>query len=206
MDDTLPTPLFDGESAQVRDDAIPQEMFQSLLQIVPHLRWTYGWTTEDKLARYWHIGIVDGGKEGTQDQLGNLSRVKPAIFSEFLHWLRARLPNPEASLLRYYLNGHTFGNDGAPHTDSERERELTVVTYLTPDWSPVFGGETVVLDQQDDIVAAAMPRANRMMAFPAHWQHGPRPLARYYMGLRVTLVAKFALDPEGLAASGGSGS
>ena len=34
------------------------------------------------------------------------------------------------TLLRCYANAHTFGTEGYPHTDSERNGDLTVVIYL----------------------------------------------------------------------------
>jgi Rps23 Pro-64 3,4-dihydroxylase Tpa1-like proline 4-hydroxylase len=100
----------------------------------------------------------------------------------------------DTKILRFYLNAHTFGTDGWPHTDADRPNELTTILYLTQQWRPEWCGETVVFNKNGDIEAAVMPRANRLLAFPSDRLHSPRPLSKSFEELRVVLVVKMGND------------
>jgi SM-20-related protein len=175
------------------DDAIPDSINQGLLALAPKLVWTYGWSTlENKSARYWHHEVGFGAKDNTKCVRDNVSRHPARVLHSYVDWLQERVIGPSA-LLRYYLNAHTYGVDGAPHTDTDRSGEVTVVTYLTSTWDPRWAGSTCIYDDKGDIKHAVLPRSNRLLIFPSELLHGPEPLSRFFGGLRIVLVAKYKL-------------
>jgi hypothetical protein len=177
--------------AQTFDGLVPQPLFRQLLAIVPRIRWQFGWnTSQNRQSRYWHYEIGGGALENVDDISGAVASHPVRAFGAYLDWLRATLVPDDTKVLRFYLNGHTFGTDGWPHTDTERREELTAILYLAADWKPEWCGETVVFDKQGEIEAAVLPRANRLLVFPSDRLHAPRPLSKAFPGIRVVLVAK----------------
>ena len=52
------------------------------------------------------------------------------------------------ALSMVFLNGHTFGLGDGIH-DGGRVDAYTFLVYITPDWDPAWGGETIVLHRSD---------------------------------------------------------
>ena len=184
---------IDYGKVQVFDNLLPAELYMDLLKASHRVGWQFGWNTpSNPNTRYWHHEVGHGRKDNTLDVTEQVGKHPLKVFSQFLEWLRANLVTPETRLLRFYLNAHTYGTDGWPHTDTDREGELTAVLYLNPEWKPEWCGETVVFDRRGDIAAAVLPRPNRLLSFPSHQLHAPRPLSKVFEGLRVVLVVKLA--------------
>lgn len=176
----------------VLDDVLPQGLTRELVALSMRLPWRWGWNTPSNPGhRYWHHEVGQGRKSNTSDVSATVRRHPERALSLYLDWLLTRLLPADARVLRFYLNAHTYGTDGWPHTDADRPGEVTVVTYLNAEWKPEWGGETVVFNEQGDISAAVLPRVNRLLAFPSDRLHAPRPLSKAFEGLRVVLVAKF---------------
>jgi SM-20-related protein len=177
--------------AQIFDDLVPEPLLRQLLVAVPRIRWQFGWhTNSNRQARYWHHEIGGGGKENEEDVSAAVAGHRLPIFAQYLDWLRSTLVPEDTKVLRFYLNAHTYGTEGWPHTDTERREEMTAILYLATTWKPEWCGETVVFDANGDIEAAVMPRVNRLLIFPSDRLHAPRPLSKAFPGLRVVLVAK----------------
>jgi SM-20-related protein len=180
-------------SVQVFDDALPDQLFKELMVNVGRIGWQFGWTTqENKAVRYWHHEVGHGAKDNVEDVSETVRKHRLPVFARYQDWLRSTLVPPDTKIVRYYLNAHTYGTEGWPHTDTDRDDELTVVLYLVGGWQPAWCGETVVFGPEGDIEAAVLPRRNRLMAFPSNRLHAPRPLSRSFIGLRAVLVVKLA--------------
>lgn len=193
-------------SVQVFDDALPAEMYAELVRVAPRLGWHFGWRAQLPAARYWHHEISGGQKSNTVDVSENVRGHRLPVFANYVDWLRSTVVPEDSRLLRLYLNGHTFGTDGSPHTDTHRPDELTMVLFLNPGWKLEYGGETVVFDAAGEIEHAVIPRENRLLTFPSNRLHAPRPLSKLFLGLRMVLVAKFgAAEREGPLFVRGSG-
>ena len=195
---------------QVHDDLLPPGLYAALLRASCRIGWQFGWNTPSNPGhRYWHHEVGSGRKENTEDVSQQVRQHPVEAFAVYMDWLRTHLVPPGVRVLRYYLNAHTYGTDGWPHTDTDRGEELTAVLYLTPDWKPEWCGETVVFTPGGDIEAAVLPRPNRLLTFPSDRLHAPRPLSKAFEGLRVVLVLKlgsptgegsyFGTDPAALA-------
>jgi SM-20-related protein len=188
---------IDYGTVQVFDDALPAELYDELYENSPRLGWLYGWRAKDPTARYWHYEVAGGEKTNTGDLTDRVRSHRLPMFLRYVDWLRSEVVPAETRLLRLYLNAHTFGTDGSVHTDTSRDDELTLVLFLNKDWKPDFGGETSVFDGAGDIEKSVLPRTNRLLTFPSDRVHGPRPLSKLFGGLRVVLVAKLGVGPEG---------
>ena len=188
-------------SVQVFDNCLPMPLYQALLQSAGRIGWRFDWNTpSNPTSRYWHHEVGYGDKNNKIDVQARVRQHPLPVFSQYLDWLRDNLVSPQTRMLRCYLNAHTFGTDGWPHTDTDREEEVTTVLYLTPSWQPEWCGETVVFNPQGDIEAAVLPRPNRLLSFPSDRLHSPRPLSKAFGGLRVVLVVKMG-SADGLGAS-----
>lgn len=183
---------------QVLDDVVPAELYRDLLDASARIGWRFGWNTPSNPTQlYWHHEVAGGRKSNVEDRAAEVLRHPVKAFAAYQDWLRTQFVTSEARILRFYLNAHTYGTDGWPHTDCDRPGEVTTVLYLTPTWQPGWGGETVVFNQAGDISHAVLPRTNRLLAFPSDWLHAPRPLSRAFAGLRVVLVVKMGVPEPG---------
>ena len=187
--------------SQVFDDCLPESLYQSLLSGAGRLGWRFDWSTPtNPHSRYWHHEVGYGNKQNTVDVTDRVRKHPLQEFGQYIDWLRSHMVSPGTRILRFYLNAHTFGTDGWPHTDTDRGEELTTILYLTPGWQPEWCGETVVFNAQRDIETSVLPRQNRLLSFASDRLHSPRPLAKAFGGLRVVLVVKMG-SPDGLGAS-----
>ena len=194
-------PQIEYGPVQVFDNCLPAPLYTELLQAAGRIGWRFGWNTpSNPHSRYWHHEVGFGKKSNTADVSERVRQHPLPVFAQYMDWLRSHLVSPQTQVLRFYLNAHTYGTDGWPHTDTERGEELTTVLYLTPPWQPAWCGETVVFNAQGDIETAVLPRPNRLLSFPSDRLHAPRPLSKAFEGLRVVLVVKLG-SPDGLGAS-----
>lgn len=182
------------ENINVFDNLVPRELYSSLLEISSSLDWQFGWKTlSNPEMRYWHHEVGYGKKDNVDDISSKVNFHPQKIYSLYQTWLLTHVFPPGTKILRYYLNAHTYGTDGWPHTDSERSGEITAVLYLNSEWRAEWAGETVIFDADGDIARTVLPRANRLLTFSSQLLHAPRPLSKVFNDLRIVLVVKAAL-------------
>jgi len=185
---------------QIFDDALSIDLYRELLSATQSIGWRFGWNTpSNPNTRYWHHEVGRGVKENTQDISENVRQHPLRAFGLYQDWLLSHLVPADTKILRYYLNAHTYGTDGWPHTDTDRNDELTAILYLNMDWKPEWCGETVVFNANGDIAASVLPHANRIMTFPSNALHAPRPLSKSFEDLRKVLVVKMGAPRDGSA-------
>jgi SM-20-related protein len=176
---------------QMFDNLLPQPLFAALVAGMQKIGWQFGWRAPgNPEARYWHHEVGYSEKDNFYDVSARVRQHPLPAFAAYMDWLRSNLVPPETRILRFYLNAHTFGTDGWPHTDTDRNGELTTILFLNSEWRPEWAGETVIFDEKGDILKAVLPQANRLLTFPSHMLHAPRPLSRACTLLRVVLVVK----------------
>lgn len=186
----MPAISIDYGTVQVFDDAVPSDLYAELAETIPRLNWQWGWRSRLAEARYWHHELSGGGKATVEDNAETVRRHPTQAFARYVDWLRSEVVPAETRLLRLYFNAHTFGTDGSPHTDAERDNEVTLVLFMNQIWRAEYGGETVIFDAAGEIERSVMPKPNRLLTFPSNRLHGPRPLSKLFLGLRVVFVAK----------------
>ena len=162
---------------QVFDHALPVALYNDLMKAVSQLGWRFGWNTpSNPNTRYWHHEVGFGEKANTADVTERIRQHPLPVFAQYVDWLRSTLVPADTQILRCYLNAHTFGTDGWPHTDTDRGEELTAVLYLAGFWKPEWCGETVVFNERGDIAAAVLPAPKKR---DTHLFLAPRPRFRY---------------------------
>lgn len=103
-------------------------------------------------------------------------------------------------LVRAYVNGYTFGTDAYFHVDDiwlQREfgediASETIIIYLNKEWHRDWGGETAIIDEEDNFLASVFPARNRALIFDSKLFHSARSLTRACPALRQVLVFKTA--------------
>jgi SM-20-related protein len=163
--------------------------------------WKFGWKSSaanDEFS-FWHrhfAGTRSADHERdvakVHDCADELRRGAPLLFGV---WTRVReTVFAGHTLVRCYANGHTYGSDGALHTDSISDRSHTSVYYPHAAWNPNWGGETVFFNHdRTDIIASVYPKPNRLVIFRGTVPHVARGVSRTCPVLRMTLMFKTEL-------------
>jgi hypothetical protein len=170
---------------QTYTNVLPLPIVSEINDLIKQRGWNYGWKSNNNVEfGHWNVNFVEAMRENgidTSDQLtGPLARAWTYITT-------AHLPNH--TLLRCYANGHTYGVEGYPHTDSIRPADKTLILYMNDGWQKNWGGETLIYDG-DDIVRAEIPRMNKGLLFPGSMLHTSRGVTRVCPTLRVSVMFK----------------
>lgn len=182
--ETLKT-VREDVGVNVYDDCMPPDTYTKLLRVSQPVGWRFGWNTPSNPgARYWHHEVGYGNKQNLESVSDRVRQHPAKIFATYMDWLLEQLPQ-SSKILRFYLNARTFGTDGWPHIDTDRQGERTGILYLNDKWQPAWGGETAIFNARGDVTDAVLPRRNRLLVFPSDALHAPRPLTRAYTGLRA---------------------
>lgn len=185
---------------QVDDDCLPEDLLANVRAVVMGLGFRYGWKSnadDPESFGHWNVQILNADRHNTED-VTNALRILPAPFiwiSALWNWLQVekfgRVGGQRAALLRCYANQHTYGTEGAPHTDSTREGEFTTLLYCNPTWDRRWAGATEIWDAQgEEIERAVMPRPGRLLTFPGTRWHRASSVARACPVARTTLMFK----------------
>jgi SM-20-related protein len=168
----------DGDGRiQVLDGLYSDTFVKEVQNALIHSGWTYTegahpgadlvhWVTELSLAEPW----VD------------------AVHSAF----RPALDKSGSYLLqRTYCNAHVCSDAPLPHADSLNSHDRTVLFYANAAWQPEFAGETIFLDDDDEIFRSILPRPGRVIIFDSNIRHCARPPTKIFLGIRLTVAFKF---------------
>jgi SM-20-related protein len=109
----------------------------------------------------------------------------------------------ERKLVRAYVNGYTYGTDAYYHIDDEwlfdefgdDITSETVLIYLNDEWNRDWGGETSIIDDNDNFLASVFPAKNRCLIFDSNLWHRAGSVSRMCPELRSIVVFKTA-GPE----------
>jgi SM-20-related protein len=168
----------------VRSGIVPDDLLLAVLDDINARGWSYGWRSNTKLPMtHWHIGIADNGR--LERDPVELQGPYKAVFDALQPLVLPEHPVP----MRAYVNGHSYGCEGYPHTDSTHAEDRTLVVYLNREWSRNWGGETAFY-QGDDIIGSVSPKWGRAVSFPGTLWHAARSVTRICPDLRMTLVYK----------------
>lgn len=165
----------------------PPELLKRIQEEVGRVPFHYGWHSNRGIEyTHWNYSFAKAGADNSLDVSDQIS----GVIKEAWDYLQANHIGPQA-LLRCYVNAHTYGIEGYPHTDSSRALDKTILVYLTPNWQINWGGETVVY-KDGDILHAELPRENKGLIFPGAQLHCARAVTRICPALRLTLMFKYA--------------
>lgn len=168
--------------AQVFPEALAEEVRQHI-STVP---WKYGWASNKSIEfTHWNHDFTGVPVYNTLD----IAQQLPEPIASAWAYIKTQFLGDQA-LLRCYVNSHTYGVEGYPHTDSKRDADNTLVVYMNPDWRRDWGGETMVYDGYN-IVHAELPKFNKGLVFPGAKTHQARSVTRICPAQRITLMFKF---------------
>ena len=160
---------------------------------------SYGWKSNVNKPYdfgHWNKKILDNSKFHYYDH-----SVMPFISSHQevdLLWSVIQSKIGKRCLLRAYVNGYTFGTDAYYHVDDNWIVEKfgsnvlteTIIVYLNKTWDKDWGGETTILNSDNEIEYSVLPKSNRVLIFDSNKFHSARPLSRICPELRSVLVFK----------------
>lgn len=170
-------------------NCLPAEMADTVATFIKGGSWRHGWPSNKSMGyTHWNQDYGRGSAENSLDISHNL---RDPLATVWTYLQTQHFPNTH--LLRCYANGHTYGIEGYPHTDSSREYDRTIVIYLNEGWRREWGGETLIYDQ-DQIIHAELPKYNTGLVFPGNKWHVARGVTRICPHLRMTLMFKFCPD------------
>ncbi len=95
---------------------------------------------------------------------------------------------------RAYTNYAAFGDMLYTHTDCRPDqRELTALWFLSTQWEPEWGGETMFFDASGDAMFCTSPKPGRLVVFDGAIPHVGRPPSRICYTPRYTFAIKLRL-------------
>lgn len=154
-----------------------------LAELVVNAKFMYGHHSNKSLGyAHWNYDIVKSTSK-------NINPIGIPSDYNLLWGIVAPLVPIDAYPIRLYANLHTFGLEGYPHSDSPRNNETTIITYLNREWKREWGGETAFYEGQE-IVKSVMPKFGRVVCFPSRMTHCARAVSRICPEARVTLIVK----------------
>ena len=177
------------ENIQKIKTCLPEKLANDVADYANGHHWHYGWASNKSMGYpHWNKDFTGEGREGIINSLDVSNRLPEPISSAWNHICAQYLH--EIKLLRCYVNAHTYGVEGYPHTDSSRPDDRTMVLYLNKEWRREWGGETMIYAGQD-IVHAEIPKFNHGIIFPGNQFHVAKGVTRICPALRITLMFKF---------------
>lgn len=174
----------------VYDDALEPELLEDILYEIDCRGFHYGWKSS-RAVEFGHLNVAFAGRDRKNRRI--IDDEIPAPIKLVWQTLRERYMPTVKGAIRCYVNAHTYGMDGYPHTDSKNPLDVTGVLYLNREWKREWGGETV-LYRGDEIEASIAPKFNRLFVFPSASFHAARSLTRICPVARMTFVVKGRTD------------
>lgn len=174
-------------SIEVVDDVLDTELYDTLLTFAertPMFPCAKSHVENDPHG-HWVSLLTPSDRFNIEDVTHKL--VEPVLPA----WRQVQKLIVHKSLVTCYMNGHTYGTEGYFHRDWNEPDYTTAIVYLVRgEWDPDWGGETVFIDEEKNIRASILPKANRMVVFPSYLNHCARGVTRKYNGIRRTLMFK----------------
>lgn len=82
------------------------------------------------------------------------------------------------SLDRIIVNAYNHGDSSWLHADSEKESAWTAILFINEYWDKNWGGDFILVDVNDNIMYATIPKPGKFVLFKSSLLHGARPVSR----------------------------
>lgn len=161
----------------VHDNFISKDECSHIMELIEDIPWFFGKTT------FKHAKNNDFEYMFWMKSIHNKSYFSNYIFQRIQNLLQMKF-----RVLRIYVNGQNYGQDGQFHTDDDREKTYTAIMYLS-DCDSDFGGFTQFKISNN--ITCIEPLFGRLIVFRSDVVH--RALAPFRAGghqLRLVLVYK----------------
>jgi hypothetical protein len=144
----------------------------------------------------WRYGHTSEGKYLYETKFWSMDLTKDNFFSVYLLSVIEKHFSKKFELLRVYANGHTFGQDGEFHTDSDKDKYYTFCLYFTKindEYVETAGGYIYFKLPDLNYKICYEPLYNRGILFPSNYIHKGTAYTRYIMDMRVCVAWKLRL-------------
>lgn len=126
--------------------------------------------------------------------LANVTRLPLWVPTE--RALAAARPGERYQPYRAYTNYAAYGDMLYTHTDCQPgQREITALWFLSTQWEPEWGGETMFFDASGDAMFCVSPKPGRLVLFDGAIPHVGRPPTRICYTPRYTFAIKLGPVP-----------
>ena len=166
---------------RIFDDFLPNELEQICHDKLAQPKWSFNGGGSH--SRFWHMNELE------TDEFFHTTIMK--------YVLNAIDDHAEYVIKRIYANGQTATQSGVIHIDHDDETAWTFLYYSTANWKPVYAGNTLFFDDEENIIETVQYKSNRAVLFPSKIPHMAEAPARQYGGLRTTIAYKLdMIKPE----------
>lgn len=144
----------------------------------------------------WKYGHASNGKHLYEDTFWAMDLIENDFFSVQLLSVIKKHFSKNFELNRVYATGHTFGQDGHFHIDSENTSEYTFCLYFTKiedDYVETAGGYIYFKLPDLKCKICYEPIYNRGILFPSNYIHKGTSFTRYVMDMRICVAWKLRL-------------
>ncbi len=183
--------MFDINQIYKVDDFLNDEEVAGLNHYAEHYFWTFNGRSIPGSPLFWK-------KDMWQSKWGKCTQIE-TTFREKVDTIF----DIKTETLSLYLNGQSHGQCGSIHSDvNEAELDydpyadyITLVYYANEQWTPEYGGFTVIIDR-DENIHVNYPKPNSVIIFNSRLPHVGLEPTRHCNGMRVTLAHKMKILKE----------
>lgn len=178
--------LVDGRDVFVFDGLVPKSDLADYVEALERAPFKRTETAKHETAQYKHWVC--------ETPLAGLDQIPLwAVTERAINHAR---PGQSYRPYRAYTNYAAYGDMLFTHTDCPPEaRGLTALWFLSMEWEPEWGGETMFFDSTGDAMFCASPRPGRLVLFDGAIAHVGRPPSRICYTPRYTFAIKLAVSP-----------
>jgi len=167
-----------NDEIRIFDDLLPVEMIQVCYNLLNRPKWSFDGGGSH--SRFWHMNDLEDDWFFRESMF---EYVKKCLPDEII----------TTEVKRIYANGQTATQSGVVHQDDNRNPNAwTFMYYSTPDWKPIYSGNTQFFsdDDKNKLIKTVQYVSNRAVVFPSRLWHMAESPARQFAGLRTTVAYK----------------
>lgn len=189
---------------EISDDLLGDDLKVSLLETIQWIplyfqnrQETYG---SDELDCHWYYPLAFGENLFDNKAQSTIDGLDESLAPVQRCWEAIRRSHKEPVVLyNCVLSSNSFGTEGRVHRDLNekdsafRARHVTTLVYCTKSWQPNWGGETLVFDDDENIVTATLPKPGRVLKIFGDPLHVGRGVSRICPSDRRVLAFKYLI-------------
>ncbi len=172
--------MFDVNQVYKIENFLTEKQIEGLDYFSSHYVWEPEGHSYDSKKVFWI-------KDLWESKWGECVHIEETFRTKIENLLQVKLQTK-----RLYYNGQSHGQCGSMHNDMLQDEEgdfITVVYYANKQWSPEYGGFTVIVDNNDNM-HIVYPKPNSVVIFNSRFAHvGLEPTSNF-AGVRTTIAHK----------------
>jgi len=179
----------------ILDDLLSETQATNVIEYFKTAQWSYGNKPDDTCPPFWKSTLK-------HTPIWN-------IFEDKVHSLW-----DDVYVSSIFANGQTKGLDSTPHFDKSSKAELGILLGDTVDideykdytfmysvcmekkWGPAWGGETVLLTDDDHTGKAFIPKYNRAIVIDGSILHYGKGPSHIYFSMRINVVCRLLMKEQ----------